>query len=78
MRPFLHRGQAPAAGILHVGGRDPARTVVDTDGKAKVIADPRGYWLGQHTNKAKAMRRAMIRAMGRRQTLKRVKEARRG
>ncbi len=78
MRPNLPRGQAPAKGILHTEQREPQRVTTGSDGKPKTTSDPKGYWLGQHTNKGKAPRRALIDAIGRRQTLKREKEQRRG
>lgn len=79
MRPNLPRGQAPAKGILHTEQRLPLRLTAQTNGKVgEFVSDPRGYWLGQHTNADKAPRRAMLAAIGRRQTLKRVKEQRRG
>lgn len=64
MRPNLHRGQAPAKGILHTEQRTPAKTITRADGTTEEQCDPRGYWHGQHTNPARAKKRAAVKAAG--------------
>ncbi len=78
MRPNLHRGQAPAKGILHTEQRTPSRIITRADGSTVQQSDPRGYWRGQHTNGPRKAWRDLVAAVGRRQALKRVKEQRRG
>lgn len=64
MRPNLPRGQAPAKGILHFEQRQPLIVKTNTQGNIERIADPRGYWLGQHTNPARSKKRQAIKVAG--------------
>lgn len=78
MRPFLHRGQPPAKGILHVEQRQPATTRLNANGQAEQVSDMRGYWHGQHhASDERTARRVLIARLGRRQFLKQIKERRR-
>lgn len=78
MRPYLHYGQAPAKGILHVEQRQPMKREVSAEGNSLDVPDPRGYWLGQHLNPARAQRRAAIKAAGGIRQFKRQQGANRG
>lgn len=64
MRPNLHRGQAPAKGILHVEQRMPVRVITHANGGSEEIRDERGYWLGQRTNPARAKKREAVKVAG--------------
>lgn len=81
MRPVLHRGQAPAVGILHVQQFKPVRMVLGPDDKARVpYADPKappGYWMGQHTNPTKAVWRKAKAKFGFRQQRRQITALRR-
>lgn len=78
VQPFLYRGQPPAKGILHTEQRTPMKTRTGADGRPEQVADTRGYWLGQHTNKAKRAKREALKKFGARQVRKVIKEQRRG
>ena len=77
MRPQLHRGQAPAKGVLHIEQRSPICTITGADGKLSK-GDPRGYWAPHKASTEKKARRKLVAALGRRQFLKLNKERHRG